>query len=644
MAMLADGRLGLLVGVTGHRHIQASALGAVTASTRRLLRALRDDVDPGTPICILSSLAAGADQIVAAAALEMGMGVIAVLPRSSPGLETEDLQATRALDAILGHPMTDRLDLSAFPELVTCLRAAARTGTHGTYEELQYELAGMVVARHAHLLLALVESFDLRAASGGHPEPGAPIGGVRRIMEFWLDGRLDGVVVGVGPLIGQDPILSPFPTGPLIQIATPRECAAAGLEEAGALVVALPRSKLVRTFAESLGDLIGPTPALGALLAATDPSSAGRSSAPDRAAGDSVAMKFKAFNRMSHPPRDRLSRTFAKSRHDLLSEQDMGSLPIDPRDDERQRAQFILRSRELFARFDGLANLLRQHVVIALICMSLAVLLSVALFEWYLKDQHNDVPLIGYVVIFAASAFLYYVAGLSTRQDWYQDCRFLGEAARVQFFWSLAGMPRSVAAEHRPNQLGEGSWLHAAVKWIAIQGLLLAQYCDARSFVARHWLGADTDTHDAMTQSFSYVAWYHKASLKYGMWNHRLEAARNALVTCSYVIAAITAALVKFRSDFSRQTHPVIVLVISGTLALGGVLEIWRERRAYEHHAREYERMSALVSEALRLLGSSTDPAKQDRYLHAVGEAALTEASQWLLAHRSQPIRPIPPS
>ncbi len=30
-------------------------------------------------------------------------------------------------------------------------------------------------------------------------------------------------------------------------------------------------------------------------------------------------------------------------------------------------------------------------------------------------------------------------------QDWYQDCRFLGEAARVQFYWGLAGLPRSVA-------------------------------------------------------------------------------------------------------------------------------------------------------------------------------------------------------
>jgi hypothetical protein len=82
--------------------------------------------------------------------------------------------------------------------------------------------------------------------------------------------------------------------------------------------------------------------------------------------------------------------------------------------------------------------------------------------------------------LIAVIAYLYII--YSDVQNWYQDCRLLDEAARVQFFWALAGLPRSVADEHQAHELGEGSWLYAATKAIALQGLSLAYI--ARSLTA----------------------------------------------------------------------------------------------------------------------------------------------------------------
>ncbi len=73
------GCLPLVISVCGHRTVPESDVPALEHAVRDVLRALREAF-PHTPLVVLSSLAEGADRLVARIALQDGAHVVAVLP------------------------------------------------------------------------------------------------------------------------------------------------------------------------------------------------------------------------------------------------------------------------------------------------------------------------------------------------------------------------------------------------------------------------------------------------------------------------------------------------------------------------------------------------------------------------------------
>src|SRR5688572_17128760 len=69
----------LVVGITGHRNLDASTLPALKAQLRTFFVDLAERY-PHLPIVLLSSLAAGSDQLTAEVALDLGLRVVAPLP------------------------------------------------------------------------------------------------------------------------------------------------------------------------------------------------------------------------------------------------------------------------------------------------------------------------------------------------------------------------------------------------------------------------------------------------------------------------------------------------------------------------------------------------------------------------------------
>jgi hypothetical protein len=54
-------------------------------------------------------------------------------------------------------------------------------------------------------------------------------------------------------------------------------------------------------------------------------------------------------------------------------------------------------------------------------------------------------------------------------------------------------------------------------------------------------------------------------------------------------------------------------------------------------------RMNLMVLEGLRLLARHSGDRKWEaQILHAIGQEALHEVARWLVAHRSQPVHPVP--
>jgi len=183
-------RLPLVIGATGHRDLRDRDIpaleSAVVDAIKRLKRNYLHD-DPETPLVVLSSLAEGADRLIARVAMDLGAKLIAPLPMEVSeyrhdfelGLKPE---AAAEFDRMKG-------DALATP----VMRFAQGNTRENVCEEarraLQYRAVGLFIVRHCHVLVALW--------NGDERDPA--VGGTAEVVSFKRDG-----------------------TGPVIHIVTPR--------------------------------------------------------------------------------------------------------------------------------------------------------------------------------------------------------------------------------------------------------------------------------------------------------------------------------------------------------------------------------------------------------------------------------------
>jgi hypothetical protein len=137
-----------VVGVSGHRDVSPDAIPQIRAAVMDFLRQLRTHL-PDTELRIMTGMAAGADQLVAQTALELGVGVEAVLPMPLPQYEADfDAQSLSALHALLKHPEVRCTELPA--------PAEGSPGSAGVVERdaLYFNLTHTLI-RTCNLLLAV---------------------------------------------------------------------------------------------------------------------------------------------------------------------------------------------------------------------------------------------------------------------------------------------------------------------------------------------------------------------------------------------------------------------------------------------------------------------------------------------------------
>ncbi len=128
------------VGVTGHRSIPAAVLPSVRTGIRRQLR--RDE-----ELEALSSLAAGADQLFADLALDLGIPVTAVIPGMDYEAHLGDADTRAAYRRLLGSCTRVNLPVEATPEEA-------------------YFAAGRWIVDHADRLVAVWDGQPARGLGG----------------------------------------------------------------------------------------------------------------------------------------------------------------------------------------------------------------------------------------------------------------------------------------------------------------------------------------------------------------------------------------------------------------------------------------------------------------------------------------------
>jgi len=151
----------LIVSVTGHRNLVASEIPVIRKLVRNLLADLCEKF-PDRGVSVMSSLAEGADQLVAEEAITMGIPLIAALPMPRD-IYVADFDTTRARENF------DRL-LSQSSEIfelpITPGNSRRSIAEHGKNRTRQYAQLGIFLCAHSHILLSLWDGKDNKKLGG----------------------------------------------------------------------------------------------------------------------------------------------------------------------------------------------------------------------------------------------------------------------------------------------------------------------------------------------------------------------------------------------------------------------------------------------------------------------------------------------
>lgn len=157
--MKENNRIPIVVGVTGHREIREQDRAAITASVRTELEKLRS-LCPHSSLIMLSSLAEGGDLLCADVAEELGIPLIAALPRERGDYERDF--SGEARERFFHH--------CARAGQVFVVPPTEAVPLGGIGRAYQFRQAGIYVASHCHVLLALWDGAEGTANACGTAE------------------------------------------------------------------------------------------------------------------------------------------------------------------------------------------------------------------------------------------------------------------------------------------------------------------------------------------------------------------------------------------------------------------------------------------------------------------------------------------
>lgn len=644
-----DGRIPIVLGVTGHRSIRPGDESAIATQLRSLLERLRREC-PYSPIVLLTALAEGADRLVARVALNAGAHLIAVLPVPEESY-VRDFVTAESRDefrALLTNTRTDRrIEMP-------CLDAAC--DAPGGARDLQYLLAGLFIARHSDVLVAL---WDGGAARG--------TGGTAQIVEFRQFGRLE-AEPHVLAAIGSSP-------DPFRVMDAPLDAPQTGL------VYHIPAARADDAMAASPGSawLVPP------LHAATPRS---RDEFVER--NMATLRRRDSFNREGTEYRARYGARIDAARNMLTRGEHTAPRALDD-------------VRESFALADALAVAHQQSIyrmLIALFVLVGVATISLLLRSLAITDVARRMYLAGYLLLLAVADVAYLRTRWRRSQDRFQDYRALAEGLRVQFFWRLAGSARAAADYYLRKQRSELRWIRDALRVCAlrsapppggdIEAVQRLWLEDQRDYYQRAelrdghrrrrqrtigsalvllslgvtvaWLwsiSAGSPVYIVIAAAASLVLAAHGAYELAGAIRESGATAARAIGgmaatgASSIVIAIVVYAALVYGGPRIADSAPLLALgdspfewmltAIGITALVGTFAHAYSNVRAFGEHQKQYERMRELfrsADDALSHAGASaaSTPQGAERVLFDVGCEALAEHADWLLLHRARPI------
>jgi hypothetical protein len=368
----------LIVAVTGHRDLVAQEVPEIREQVRGFLNRLLEHY-PERGVTVMSSLAEGADQLVAEEALQLGIPVIAPLPmpREMYISDFETADAREKFTTFLSQA-TEVFELPVIPE-----NTADSIEEHGDDRARQYAQLGVFLCAHCHILLALWD--------GKYPEK---LGGTGQVVRFHHEDVMPGYIPS---------------------------------SETSRLILADDESDLVYHIVCSRnradGDPADGLQALSSSWFTTDESSPRTDRLSKR--HKTVFDHTNEFSRDAKQHEDRIR----QEAWSLIDDARAGELPAGVRDIDH-----------VFRTADWLAIHFQKRFLMLLRSTHLLALLMGLMYIAYSDLYAARIFIIAFVAFFIIAAALQKFGGKFAWHRKYLDYRTLAEGLRVQFYWAAAGV------------------------------------------------------------------------------------------------------------------------------------------------------------------------------------------------------------
>jgi hypothetical protein len=236
---------------------------------------------------------------------------------------------------------------------------------------------------------------------------------------------------------------------------------------------------------------------------------------------------------------------------------------------------------------------------------------------------------VGYLAALGVAYAWYMWAKRADYENKYLDYRALAEGLRIQVFWRLAGLRHSVADHYLRKQRGELDWIRQALRvWNLLE-------IDEHAFTGA---GLVPKVEDSLPLLLKYwvedqYAYFSKVALRDQTKFQRLKK-----VSYAFFLVGLAMGVIKV---FLSPEHPIFV-AIGMAVILAALLFGYAKSRALSEHAKQYGRMSIILSKAKRHLEElvkSGRHASAQTLIEELGKEALVENGDWVLLHRERPLQ-----
>lgn len=223
--------------------------------------------------------------------------------------------------------------------------------------------------------------------------------------------------------------------------------------------------------------------------------------------------------------------------------------------------------------------------------------------------------------------------------------RFLAEALRIQFYWSVANTPQADKSRlecSRPEinwgtlrvldvllaqQALEIGWLREALRICAINPRKGAHIPDRlRREIVVYWFQEQLNYFKKTEKRYENISWYiDRVSLVFGV----------LAIVCATGVVFLD--LAEIKSEYVRHALAIPAAVLP---AFTIIVQSYAERMAYEEQQKSSIRMQSVFSRAKAAYEERTQKSNtQADVVRAVGQEALAECAYWLILRRMKPAK-----